>query len=137
MNPDFALHIDCYKIITWLDERKKLVKDWQTYLKAAETQIASLLERQNLLKEYPHIAKYLQEHEESTTVVRLDFTYTDVVCTIAELEKTPLGQQKSFLGQYTNPLMKDWSTLRRFMSGKLTGVLMEGRFINQVLKFEM
>lgn len=33
--------------------------------------------------------------------------------------------------------MKDWAALRKFMGAKLTGVLMEGRFINQVLKFEM
>ena len=85
MNPDFALHIDCYKIITWLDERKKLVKDWQTYLKAAEAQIASLLERQSLLKDYPLIVKYLQEHEESISWANIDFTYTDVLCTLAEL----------------------------------------------------
>lgn len=56
---------------------------------------------------------------------------------MAELEKTPLGQQKTFLGRYSNPLMKDWAALKRFMEGKLIGVLMEGRFINQVLKFEM
>lgn len=69
MNPDFALHIDCYKIITWLDERKKLVKDWQTYLKAAEAQIQSLFEREGLLKEFPHISKYVQDHRESTCTV--------------------------------------------------------------------
>jgi hypothetical protein len=44
MNPNFNLLIDCYKIITWLDERKKLVKDWQTYLKATEAQITLMIE---------------------------------------------------------------------------------------------
>jgi hypothetical protein len=33
--------------------------------------------------------------------------------------------------------LKDWLALRKFMQGKLVGVLLDAKYINQVLKFEM
>ena len=70
MNPDFAVMIDCYKIVTWLDERKKLDKSWQTFQKAAEAKIRLLLDDPNIKKEMPPaIDSYIQNHADSSNVL--------------------------------------------------------------------
>ena len=55
-----ALLIDCHKIISmpvtiavdWLEDRKKLPKDWYNYEKAAEEKIKILLKDQQDYTEY-------------------------------------------------------------------------------------
>lgn len=44
MNPNFQLNVDSYKINTWLEERKKMPKDWQICLKACDAKIQTLFE---------------------------------------------------------------------------------------------
>lgn len=51
----------------WLDDRKKLRKDWYNYLKAGEEKLKSLLKDRDWTINYPNIHDYFALHEQSNS----------------------------------------------------------------------
>lgn len=50
----------------WLEDRKKLKKDWYNYLKASEEKLKTLLKDQEWAINYPAVREYLALNEQST-----------------------------------------------------------------------
>jgi hypothetical protein len=50
----------------WLEDRKKLKKDWYNYLKASEEKLKTLLKDREWAINYPAVRDYLTLNEQST-----------------------------------------------------------------------
>lgn len=46
----------------WLEDRKKLQKDWYDYVKAAEEKIKLLTKDVEQYAEYPHLQQFIREN---------------------------------------------------------------------------
>jgi hypothetical protein len=53
----------------WLEDRKKLRKDWYNYLKAGEDNLKTLLKDRDWTINYPNMHDYIALHEQSTIVL--------------------------------------------------------------------
>ena len=65
------------------------------------------------------------------------FTYQNVNFFVEEILKTKWAEDKSLVFGYADKRVKEWVALKKFMDGKLIGVVNTAKFISQSLGFDL
>ena len=94
----------------WLETRRKLEKDWVNALKGVHLKLKEIIESCKA-KKYAKIDKFLEEKEQ-------DLNFLDLQKLFELLKETPEADQKTFLGGYASPILKNVTALIKLMEKK-------------------
>eukprot|EP01016_Furgasonia_blochmanni_P024867 TRINITY_DN2683_c0_g1_i4.p1 TRINITY_DN2683_c0_g1~~TRINITY_DN2683_c0_g1_i4.p1 ORF type:complete len:568 (+),score=182.76 TRINITY_DN2683_c0_g1_i4:168-1871(+) len=106
MADNFPIDIDFKKVTEWLQERRKIPKEWGNKLKAAKIKTQKIIEETQLAS-VPEAQAIISQNKDDLT-----FFHITKICDI--LVGSSEAKQKTFLGQYSSKVINDWITLRKF-----------------------